>query len=150
MKHAGAAAARNGKQKPVAHMNAESQAAAADHAAAAPQHKQQQQQQPVLAKAAAAGTAVGQGPTVPHAAAGAAGTMGSKSGASRTDSLKRHGSTTSRRLQALLASEELSSLSVLGAEGSELPGRSPTGYACCSPAAAGPCMQAPVLASCWG
>jgi hypothetical protein len=53
----------------------------------------------------------------------AAPALGSKSGASRTGSIKRHGSTTSRRLQALLASEELSSLSLLSKEGSELPGR---------------------------
>lgn len=58
------------------------------------------------------------GPALSHTAAAA----GSKSGVSRTGSIKRHGSTTSRRLQALLASEELSSLSLLGTEGSELPG----------------------------
>lgn len=71
-----------------------------------------------------AGTPKAQGQQPVHLGkqAPAAGAVGSsKGGVSRTGSIKRHGSTTSRRLQALLASEELSSLS-LGTEGSDLPG----------------------------
>jgi hypothetical protein len=95
-----------------AHNGGEHQKAASDGPSAAVAGITKPSKHPTLAK--------------PHAASalsqGAAAAAGSKSGVSRTGSIKRHGSTTSRRLQALLASEELSSLSLLGTEGSELPG----------------------------
>lgn len=72
-------------------------------------------------KAAQPGAAAASAHVVPPLTQGAGG-ITSKSAAGRTGSIKRHGSTTSRRLQTLLASEELSSLPVLGSEGSELPG----------------------------
>jgi hypothetical protein len=104
------------RPKPEAHNGDEHQEVASDSPSAADAGITQPRKQPVLAKPApAAAHAV---PALSHGAAA----VGSKSGVSRTGSIKRHGSTTSRRLQALLASEELSSLSLLGTEGSELPG----------------------------
>lgn len=86
---------------------------------------------PTAAAAAAASAGGGSGPApgaahqapaaVPAVAAASA--PGAKPAVSRSSSLAAaHGNNASRRLQALLASEELSSLSVLDAEGSELPG----------------------------
>lgn len=100
--------------------------------APAPQHSK-----PVLAKhgkAPAAAAAAAASPAQPAAGSRAssipglqpsvaAGGIGGKSGTSRSGSIKPHDSTTSRRLQALLASDELSSLNLLATEGSELPGR---------------------------
>lgn len=94
-----------------------------------PQHSK-----PVLSEHGKAPAAAAESPAQPAAAAGAAsipslqptvaaGGIGGRSGASRSGSIKRHGSTTSRRLQALLASDELSSLNLLATEGSELPGK---------------------------
>lgn len=109
------------KPKAEAHNSDENVEAAADSPSAAEPGIPKLSKQPALAKpapAAAAAAAAHAAPALSHGAAAA----GSKSGVSRTGSIKRHGSTTSRRLQALLASEELSSLSLLGIEGSELPG----------------------------
>jgi hypothetical protein len=102
---------------------------AAHSDAPTPQHSK-----PVLTKHGKAPAAAAPPPAQPAAGTGAAsvpslqptvaaGGVGGKSGASRSGSIKRHGSTTSRRLQALLASDELSSLNLLATEGSELPGK---------------------------
>lgn len=112
------------KQQQVAAVKQQSQSSSKQQATTKPKQLQQPQHPAAVTSSAEDSPSslqqqTGTVPPLMHAAPA----LGSKSGVSRTGSIKRHGSTTSRRLQALLASEELSSLSLLSKEGSELPGR---------------------------